>query len=356
LKIISIRLKNFRNYENAIFNFDKSSTLIIGPNASGKTNILESIHILSVGKSQRAKRELDLIRNGCQTSYIGALIDYENDGGNKLDVAISKGQSLGRTKKNYRVNNVTRVQSQFLGKFHSVYFSPSDIRLVLGSPARRRSAIDEVLSQVYTSYKINLLIYQKSLKQKNKLLEAIWQRKAIYHQVDYWNKKLLETGFYIQKKRAEFFIFCNDKLLKLGEVLNKSNKSLRLRYKKNVITKERIDRYKDIEVRRGLSLIGPHRDDFEFIKERNKDLGSFGSRGEQRTAVFALKVCELLFLQEKTKEVPVLLLDDIFSELDEAHRKNILKVIKGRQAIITTAEGGLVPKNLLSKSKIIGLK
>jgi DNA replication and repair protein RecF len=231
---------------------------------------------------------------------------------------------------------------------------------VAGSPLRRRDYLDKVISQVDYQYRKALLDYNKILKQRNKILEQVKGRfvSGMYEtQISFWNDQLVLKGEYLQNARQDFFRFAEENLKSISELLYKHGYVLRLTYLKNHISHEKLRAMKDKEINYGTTLIGPHRDDFEFIITNSSEMNlkSYGSRGEQRTGVFCIKVLEINYIEHKTNEIPILLLDDIFSELDEYHREAVKKVITNHQTFITTADLKSVPDEILKIAKTIQL-
>jgi DNA replication and repair protein RecF len=355
MNVSELKLHNFRNYNKAQISFPKDIILIYGDNGIGKTNILESLLLLSHGKSSRVVTEQELVRIGETVGRIEGVLDS----GDKLDITLIK-EETSRVRKIYKLNNVVKTGTSFIGNLKSVLFAPEDIRLVAGSPTRRRDYLDKVLSQVDFNYRQFLLDYNKILKQRNKILEQVKGRfiSGIYDtQISFWNDQLIEKGQYIQNARVKYFDYSKDNLSKISKNLFKNGYILELSYEMNDISIERLRALKDKEINYGTTLVGPHRDDFEFIIKNKQEvnLKSYGSRGEQRTGVFCIKILEINYIEDKTQEKPILLLDDIFSELDQYHRSAVEQVIMDHQTFITTADVNTVPKSILDKSYVIKL-
>jgi len=372
--IEKLHLQNFRNYSKKTFEFSKDTNLIVGKNAVGKTNILEAIYFLASGRSFRVKGvEREAIKYNEEVGRIGGKIiklsnypieNYEgkNDETN-LEIILTVGEVGGEksAKKRYLVNNIPRRAVDFLGNFRAVYFGPEDLELIIGSPGHRRKYLDNVLTQVDREYTRSLLSYEKAIRQRNKILEIMREsfgapsyiegdfRKKLF----FWDQLLIKNGNYITQKRREFIEFLNrHEGFEGGE-------NFEVEYDYSVISEERLLKYKQEEVFAGVTLVGPHRDDF-VVKIRNskfevRNLSIYGSRGEQRLGILWIKINELLFIEEKTNEMPTLLLDDIFSELDVAHRKLVLNLVNKQQTIITTADINMVEKDWLKEVKIISL-
>jgi len=318
----------------------------VGPNTSGKTNLLEAIYLLATGKSFRAGVEKEMIRSGQEIARVEGKIDNSR-GREKLEIILTTGQVAGEkvAKKKYLLNGVSKRMVDFVGQLRCVLFRPEDMEIVIDSPATRRDYLDQVLEQVDRDYRRAALSYQKGLRQRNKLLEQIREEGKPRSVLFFWDRLLLENGTLLTRKREEFINFVNQQPAHFGQ--------LYLTYDKSIISPQRLAQYAQQEVAAGMTLVGPHRDDFVMgLKEPSvdplaeegkiRDLHLYGSRGEQRTAVFSLKLAELEFIAQKTGERPVLLLDDIFSELDKEHRKRLLAVIPRQQTIITATDLHLI--------------
>lgn len=348
-----LQLQNFRNFSKKELKFSPDTTLTIGPNTSGKTNILEAIFLLATGKSFRAGVEKEMISSGKELARIKGEIK-DKEGKETLEIVLTIGQVAGEraAKKRYLINGVGKRMMDFVGKLRCVLFGPEDLEIIVNSPSIRRDYLNSVLEQVDRDYRRASLSYQKGLRQRNKLLEQIREEGRPRSVLFFWDKLLVENGEIITQKRKEFIEFINEQPELFGK--------MRLNYDKSIISPERLARYEKQEIVAGVTLVGPHRDDFVVgimnQKSRIRNLHIYGSRGEQRVAVFSLKLAELEFMAEKTEERPVLLLDDIFSELDHAYRKRLLEVIPKQQTIITTTDIHLVEPAYRKKIKIIELK
>ena len=332
MPITKIHLTDFRSFTDKLLSFSSKTTVIVGPNAIGKTNILESIFLLSTGKSFRARIEEEMINYGQELARVKGLI-----GENKLEVLLTRGEikitntSVSKvSKKRLLVNGIPKRLVDFAKNFHVVLFAPQDMDLVTESPSLRRRFLDILLSQADYEYRRCLLSYDKGLRQRNRLLIKIREEGVSRSQLYFWNNLLVKNGDYLAKKREEFIGFVN-------QTPSFNSKSYELKYDKSSISQMRLDQYKEEEVMAGTTLVGPHRDDFVFF-ESQRDLSSYGSRGEQRMAVLWLKLAELSYLEKSLQEKPTLLLDDIFSELDHEHRDIVSEMTKGQQTIITTAD------------------
>lgn len=348
--IAKISLSNFRNFKDETFKFSTQRNIIVGPNASGKTNILESVFLLSTGKSFRARIEEEMINYAQDLARVGGSIVGEEVGtpvGTNLEVVLTRGEiSLGvspdRTtrvaRKKLLVNGLGKRLIDFAGNLKTVLFGPWDLDLVTESPSKRRKFLDTVLSQVDREYRRASLSYDKGLRQRNRLLYRIREEGIARSQLLFWDKLLIKNGDYISKIRGEFLDYVNGTPPLDTQVFT-------LDYDRSAISETRLEQYAREEVAAATTLVGPHRDDFIFKIQNSKskthkdrDLARYGSRGEQRMGVLWLKLAELTFVEKSSGDKPVLLLDDIFSELDHEHRDLVNIASKNQQTIITTAD------------------
>lgn len=338
-----LALQNFRNYESASFDFSHL-TIIVGRNTIGKTNILEAIYFLSHLKSFRAEYDFDVIQFEKQICRTKGLIDDTI-----LEVVLIK-SNKNRLSKKYMINGVSKRKIDFATRFTTTLFTPQDIEMITGSPHLRRNYIDLILKQVDKTYVESRVIYDKALKARNKLLHMIKEGKKKYNidEFKYWNNLLITNGNIITKQRENYINYVNDQVKHIF--------SFGILYDKSTITQARIDKYLEIEFQTGITLIGPQRDDFIFnIENTDKKVSEFSSRGEARLTVLQLKFFEIMFLKEKTKTNPLLLLDDIFSELDSENIERVLSFINDSQTIITTTHEEFIPNNILKIATVLRL-
>ncbi|MGM0501539.1 MAG: DNA replication/repair protein RecF [Bacillota bacterium] len=336
-------LNKFRNYSEQYVQFNQNLNLIIGENAQGKTNLLEAIYLLGTGDSHRTNINSELVNWKQNGFYLkGELIKKSQD--YKLEMKLKNGS------KEIRVNdNKLEKTSDLLGYLNVIIFSPEDLELVKGSPRLRRKFINLELSQIQPYYKHNLKEYNQVVKQRNNLLKKIRDANAPDNMLEVWNQQLVELGTKIIKKRLEAL----DKLKVLARLMQRKltngTESLKLKYdsKLNIKhnsskseIKEKFTTYlkknKKKEIERGVTTIGPHRDDIS-LSVNEVDIRKYGSQGQQRTTALALKLSELEFMKSEIGEYPVLLLDDVFSELDNKRSEYLLETIKNKiQTFITS--------------------
>ncbi len=344
-----LTLQNFRNYKKSSFDFKDKSLIIIGPNTAGKSNLIESIFLLSTGKSFRAEKDSQMVKIGHELGKVKARV-----GDTDLEVGVTVGEVAGvrAQYKRFFVNGVAKRRADFVGNFPSVLFSPQDLEVVVGSPGLRRSFLDNVLDQTDRDYRIASLGFSKALKQRNALLEIAKETGARHEkEFEYWDSLVIRNGNVITRKREEFINY-----------LNSSKKSIfdfKIEYDKSIISKERLEQYKDAESATGVTLVGPHRDDFKILFDYGVgelvELKSFGSRGQQRLGVIQLKLLELSYVHDNIDTKPIFLLDDVFSELDEGHINLILGIIDNQQTIVTTTHEEFIPAKIQRTMEIIEL-
>lgn len=341
--ISKVRLFDFRNFKDKTLTFSDNVTVIVGPNASGKTNLLESIFLLSTGKSFKAQIEEEMINYASDIARAKGKTKDDKI----LEIVLTRGEiNIGDNKyekaprKKLLVNNISKRLIDFSGNFKIVVFAPKDLDLVTESPSIRRRFLDLVISQVDREYRRSILSYEKGLRQRNRLLLRIRDEGVPRSQLIFWDKLLIKNGDYISKKREDFISFVNTR----GSL---NDQKFSTTYDKSAISEGRLEEYKVEEVASGTTLVGPHRDDFIFKIGKNRNLAKYGSRGEQRMGTLWLKLAELAFIENKSQEKPTLLLDDIFSELDPKHRDVVLDIATKQQTIITTAD----PHNLITAFK-----
>jgi len=343
MSLISLKLKNFRNHTNASFTFPLT-TVIIGRNTVGKTSVLEAIQFLSHGKSFKAERDMDIISEGHDFARIEAKA-LEEDGTVALTGILAIKE--GRFSKKFLVNNVARRQIDFTSRFPSVLFTPEDLEIITDSPSLRRSYINSVLSQTDKKYRISIGIYEKALRQRNRMLWLTREGKKYFSPADfeYWDNILIINGGIVTQFREEFVAYVNEH--------EKQVLPFSLFYDKSTITRERLDKYHDAERATATTLVGPNRDDFFFRFEgTEKPISEFGSRGEQRLTIFQMKILETFYIKEKTGATPTLLLDDIFSELDNTNIHRVLDLLPHQQTILTTTHKEFVPTNIYNSADV----
>lgn len=333
MRLISLGLENFRNFSKKEFIFGPGLNVVVGRNTIGKTNLLEAIGLLATGGSFRGAKNNQLVRqNGGEVTRVRGKFSA---GGQEEGLEILF-QRMGEVPllKRFLVNGVPRRRVDFIGQLRAVVFRPEDLDLVAGSPNVRREFLDAVLTSVDQDYLRALHSYQKGLRQRNRLLEQIREEGAPRSGLFFWDRLLIENGQRLSSERTEFVNYLNQQPDYFGDLV--------IDYDQSVISPERLRQYERQEVAAGMTLVGPHRDDLKILMmakngdKKTRDLADFGSRGEQRLAVFSLKLAQLEFVALRSGSRPLLLLDDIFSELDEENRKHLVTVIPKQQTFLTT--------------------
>ena len=333
--IKNISLINFRNYESLQLNLSRNVNVFKGDNAQGKTNILEAVYYCAFAKSHRTSRDKELIKWNNENAYISILV-----GKSRLDKKIDI-NILRNGKKAIKVNSikVSKIDELF-GSFNVVMFSPEDLKVIKESPSLRRRLLDMEISQINKKYYFNLVQYNKVLNERNTLLK---NRTLDNEFIEVYNLQLAQYADYIIKERLKYIDKINYYGNDIHNEITSGKENINLKYtstigevndiKSNFLLKLRNNLNKDRE--RGLTLIGPHRDDFNIFIN-GIDVKTFGSQGQQRTAILTIKFSSLKIIKETTGEYPVLLLDDVLSELDGNRKKYILSTIKDIQTIITS--------------------
>ncbi len=352
MKLAELKLQHFRNYAKRTFTFPQNTTIFVGPNAIGKTNILEAIFFLAIGKSFRADRESEVISYDSEIGRVKGRVcrvtedrTIENQ---DLEAVITTGFVVGQKTpiKKYLVNGIARRSFDFAGNLTAVLFAPEDLDLVRGSPGLRRRYLDFILMQTDREYRRCLHSYERGIRQRNRLLEKIRDGQATRNQLLFWDQLVIKNGCFISQEREKLIVAINQSHKPFG--------SFHIVYDHSYISEARLAQYSQAEVAAAVTLVGPHRDDLKFF-ELERELAKFGSRGEQRLTILWLKLAELEFIEKKTGERPLLLLDDIFSELDHGHRAEVLKIVDKQQTLMTTTDIHFVPENIVNKLEMVKL-
>lgn len=341
MKILSLELKNFRNYPYALVEFDDGLNVLYGKNASGKTNMLESVYLCSVFHSPRTTKDKEMILLGQSKAQIRLNIEKKF---RKHSICL---QIDEQGKKKVAVDGIpVNRAGELLGVLGVVFFSPDEMKLVKESPNERRRFLDVGLSQQQKAYFLALQRYNKTLKQKNNLLKEYKFNPNIDDMLDVWDLGLAKEGAVIIQKRMEYIATLNDAAGKFHSALSSEKEALTLSYEcgakteKTDLQKELYEaivaaRQKDKDL--GFSTVGPHRDDIK-IEINGKDSRKFASQGQQRTIALAMKLGEVVIYKNEIGEPPVLLLDDVLSELDNTRQTLLLEMTKGFQTILTCTE------------------
>ena len=331
-----LKLLGFRNYKSEEFEFLPDTNILYGNNAQGKTNALEALYLFSIGKSFRTQQDRELINFGENFTKLAVEFD-DKIRTNEIEIVIRRDR-----KKQIKINDIPiSKMGDLIGKFTVILFSPDELNLTKGSPNARRRFLDIALSQIRPKYYHILRRYNKVLEQRNNLIKKLRvnSNTSAKETLFVWNEKLSEYGMAIIEYRKSF-------VEKLGEFSTKihyeiSGEKFEIKYKPAFETKEefkeKLDTSIDKEIEQGCTLYGPHRDDLDIYTE-GKDIKTYGSQGQHRSAVLALKLAQADIIYNDTGEYPVLLLDDIMSELDSVRRNYLVKKIKNKQVIITCTD------------------
>lgn len=331
MKLKWLKLEAFRNYDDLELQLDAPVTALVGLNAQGKTNLLESIAFLTLGKSFRASKALETLKWDRPHGRIRACVERKGKD-TQLEVFLQRSPEVKKVKKQSK----WVAPKNFLGSLRAVLFTPDHLDLVTGSPQARRQYIDRLLIQVDKDYIGELSNYQRILNHRNALLKRVQFGRAQEWELDLWDARLGEEALKIWSKREVFLDFLKRDLEEKYVSIAGEGKKLTLQSRLNKDRfEERLIAHRSSDIQSGSTSIGPHRDDFTLFLE-DKELSESGSRGEQRSAVLVLKIAELNYVEEKTGEKPLLLLDDVFSELDEKRQEKLGELLENYQCILTT--------------------
>ena len=328
----SIELKNYRNYDSAEVEFSPGVNIFFGDNAQGKTNLLEAVYLSTTSRSHRGSKDKELIRFGEEESHI-RLRFRKKELSHQLDLHLKQKKSKGLA-----IDNVPiRRSSELLGMLHLVFFSPEDLSLIKNGPAERRRFLDMEMSQLDKGYLQHLSDYHKLLSERNNLLKQIAVFPQLRDTLDGWDEQMVRIGCQLIKKREKFIILIDEMMREIHEKLTGGRENIKVSYEKNISSeefREKLWNNRDKDIKNGTTSCGPHRDDMEFYVN-GVDIRKYGSQGQQRTAALALKLSEIRLIEQVSGDRPVLLLDDVLSELD-AHRQNyLLENISDIQTMIT---------------------
>ncbi|MDR0300065.1 MAG: DNA replication/repair protein RecF [Streptococcaceae bacterium] len=331
MKLNKIQLKNFRNYENLMLDFHPNLNIFLGQNAQGKTNILESIYFLALTRSHRTSHDSELIRWGAERMTVTGEVEKRNS---KIPLELQ----LTKQGRKAKINHLQEKRiADYIGTLNVVMFAPEDLDLIKGAPAGRRRFIDMELGQIKVIYLYDSMRYGRALRERNAYLKEFSQKiDPIY--LDVLDEQLVEFGNKVMASRTEFVENLANIASDIHKQLTHQTEELSIQYVKSVkqdfATELRAIRQKDIARRQ--TTVGPHRDDLQFfVNEIN--VTSFGSQGQQRTVTLSMKLAEIELIQAETGEYPLLLLDDVMSELDNTRQLDLLETSIGKtQTFLTT--------------------
>lgn len=330
--IKSLELSHFRNYETLDLLFDKGTNILYGDNAQGKTNILEAIYLSATTKSHKGSKDKDVISFGEEESHIRTYL--EKDGVEvKVDMHLRSNKSKGIAINGQKIKKA----AELLGILNVVFFSPEDLSIIKNGPAERRRFVDMELCQLDSFYLYNLNHYNKIVNQRNKLLKDLYLNPSLRETLTIWDSQLVSFGGKIIERRGQFIEQLNDIIKEIHSKLSGGKEELVIQYEPDVEIEDfekklKYNQERDIKLKQ--TSAGPHRDDFSFLIQ-DIDIRRFGSQGQQRTAALSLKLSEIELVKKMTKDTPVLLLDDVLSELDSNRQNYLLNSIGDIQTIIT---------------------
>lgn len=362
MNLSKISLINFRNYSKCNIKFNDKVNIFIGNNAQGKTNILESIYVLSLTKSYRTNNDDFLKQKGSDNYKINGDIKLGKYF-KKLSVMVS-----GNDKKVFINDTNIKKISDYVSSLNVILFSPEDVEIIKGAPSLRRDLLNIEMSQLYKQYIKNYNEFNKLLKMRNDYLKLLYTNgNGDYRYLDILTENLVERAAYIYKERINFIDKINSNISKIYKNLTNTD-NLYIKYDTNIeienknldeIKKLLLEKYKkniNKEIINGSTLYGPHRDDFHFLINEN-DIKTFGSQGQQKMAMISFKLAEISIFQEVTNTKPILLLDDIFSELDKTKRNKLVEYINNDiQVIITSNDTVGINKKILQNAKIFKIE
>lgn len=344
-----LKLTNFRSYDEREFEFSPGVTVVVGPNASGKTNLLESLYVLASTKSFRTK-DSGLVRHGQSHFRVVGKLD-------ESELALAYLIQDGKTTKQASRNGAKQSLVNHVGSIQVTLFEPTDMELIAGPPERRRRYLDFLLCQTDRRYLQTLAEYRRVLRQRNSLLSA-FDTSRIKDEIFAWDVKLAQAAGEIYRRRIELLDYLNRSIPLLYADIATDEVELRLEYWPSVAGDYYPSNYLDALAQRlttdlaaGFTTIGPHREDFK-IHFKNNDITAVASRGETRTVVLVMKLAELTYNEAQTGIKPILLLDDVFSELDNARRKDLVRRVGGYQTVITTTEADAI-KGIMGDCQLI---
>ena len=330
--IQSLELENFRNYGTLSVHFDSRTNILYGDNAQGKTNILEAVYLSATTKSHKGSKDKDLINFASEEAHIRTYV--VKDGlENRVDMHLRKNKSKGIAINGQKIKKA----ADLLGLLNVVFVSPEDLSIIKNGPSERRRFVDMELCQLDSVYLHNLNHYNKIVNQRNRLLKDLYAKPGLKDTLFLWDSQLVAFGQKIIERRNTFISQLNEIIYGLHLKLTGGKEELQIVYEPDVLAldfEEKLQKCQERDIRLKQTSIGPHRDDFSFAVG-TVDIRKFGSQGQQRTAALSLKLAEIELVKKMTKDVPLLLLDDVLSELDSNRQNYLLNSIGELQTIIT---------------------
>lgn len=330
--IKSLELADFRNYDSLHIDFSKGTNILYGDNAQGKTNILEAIYLSATTKSHKGSKDKDIVNFNKEEAHIRTYLEKDN-----MDIRVDMHLRKNKTKGIAIDGQKIKKAAELLGLLNVVFFSPEDLSIIKNGPAERRRFVDMELCQLDQFYLYNLNHYNKIVNQRNKLLKDMYFNPSLRETLNIWDSQLISFGSKIIERRQLFVEQLNSIIYDIHKKLSGGREELEVKYEPDVMIEyyeNNLTMCQDRDVKLKQTTVGPHRDDFCFMV-KDVDIRKFGSQGQQRTAALSLKLSEIELVKKIANENPVLLLDDVLSELD-SHRQNyLLSTIGEIQTIIT---------------------
>ena len=332
MKLKSLKLKNYRNYDSLNIDLDENTNIFSGDNAQGKTNILESIYMGSTSKSHRSAKDREIIKFNEEESHIEMILE-KNDIELCIDMHLKKNSPKG-----IAINKIPiRRATELFGTINTVFFSPEDLNIIKNGPAERRRFIDLELSQLDKIYLNDLSNYNRIINQRNKLLKDSFENNNLLETLEIWDIQLVKYGNKVIKRREKFIEELNDIIKSIHSSLSGGKEILKINYEKSTghySLEKCLEKNKKRDIKMKSTSIGPHRDDICFLIN-DIDIRKYGSQGQQRTAALSLKMAEIELVKKIIKDTPILLLDDVLSELDKNRQTYLLENIRNIQTLIT---------------------
>lgn len=359
MHINQLILKDYRNYQDLDLNFSENLNVIYGMNGQGKTNILEAIFVAGFGSSFRTKRDKELINSASTETYIRAELS-KSYGDYTIEYTLKKD-----LKKEIKVNkNHLKKRSELFGHLNVVVFSPEDLKLIKEGPSERRRFIDREISNLKKKYCADLIEYHRILSQRNALIKKSRYKQSNLDMISIWDEQLASVGTSLMLERKTFIEKLNEVSYKLHLQITEEKEEIKLKYLPNIkVNSAEYDKiYMEFlnkltqqlsnDVDKGYTTVGPHRDDLD-IRVNGIDVKTYGSQGQQRTAALSLKLSEIEIIYDEIGEYPVLLLDDVMSELDKKRQNDLLKSLKSLQTIITITDTDSIIDAYLEEANVI---
>lgn len=362
--IKSLQLTDYRNYEELQLNFSPSINVFIGENAQGKTNVMESIYVLALAKSHRTTNDKELIRWGSEYGKIEGIIENRY-GDFPIELTITNKGKKGK------VNHLEQLKlSNYIGQMNVIMFAPEDLNVVKGAPNVRRRFIDMEIGQISSVYLNDLLTFQKILKQRNQFLKNNQGKQNIDSVLlDIYTDQYVQSAIRIIRKRYEFINLLQEWAEPIHHNISRGLEKLKIEYctvkgldinwsndEMSEFLKAKLEESRSREIDRGITLIGPHRDDLLFFVN-DYNVQTFGSQGQQRTTALSLKLAEIELMKQETNEAPILLLDDVLSELDDYRQSHLLNSIQNEvQTFVTTTSIDGIHHETIEQAKLFHVK